>query len=103
MTVGEIEATPVDARAFGELRARFRGALLRPGEEGYEEARRIWNGAIDRRPAVIARCAGADAKGGVRSECSSSDQVRLIRANPVSECHRCLADRCTSPALDGQK
>jgi hypothetical protein len=44
----------------GELRARFRGALLRPGEEGYDEARRVWNGAIDRRPALIARCAGAD-------------------------------------------
>jgi FAD/FMN-containing dehydrogenase len=43
-----------------ELRSRFRGALLRPGEEGYEEARRVWNGAIDRRPALIARCAGAD-------------------------------------------
>ena len=43
-----------------ELRGRFRGALLRPGEEGYEEARRVWNGAIDRRPALIARCAGAD-------------------------------------------
>ena len=43
-----------------ELRSRFRGALLRPGEEGYDEARRIWNGAIDRRPALIARCAGAD-------------------------------------------
>jgi FAD/FMN-containing dehydrogenase len=43
-----------------ELRTRFRGALLRPGEEGYDEARRIWNGAIDRRPALIARCAGAD-------------------------------------------
>jgi FAD/FMN-containing dehydrogenase len=42
------------------LRARFRGALLRPGEEGYDESRRIWNGAIDRRPALIARCAGAD-------------------------------------------
>jgi FAD/FMN-containing dehydrogenase len=42
------------------LRARFRGALLRPGEEGYDEARRIWNGAIDRRPALIARCAGSD-------------------------------------------
>jgi hypothetical protein len=39
---------------------RFRGALLRPGEEGYEESRRVWNGAIDRRPALIARCAGAD-------------------------------------------
>jgi FAD/FMN-containing dehydrogenase len=42
------------------LRARFRGALLRPGEEGYDEARRVWNGAIDRRPALIARPAGAD-------------------------------------------
>jgi len=44
----------------GALRARFRGALLRPGEEGYDEARRVWNGAIDRQPALIARCAGAD-------------------------------------------
>jgi FAD/FMN-containing dehydrogenase len=42
------------------LRERFRGALLRPGEEGYDEARRVWNGAIDRRPALIARPAGAD-------------------------------------------
>jgi len=46
--------------AFKELRARFRGALLRPGEEEYDEARRVWNGAIDRRPALIARCVGAD-------------------------------------------
>src|SRR3954468_20617884 len=43
-----------------QLRGRFRGTLLRPGEEGYAEARRVWNGAIDRRPALIARCAGAD-------------------------------------------
>ena len=42
------------------LRERFRGALLRPGEEGYDDARRTWNGAVDRRPALIARCAGAD-------------------------------------------
>jgi FAD/FMN-containing dehydrogenase len=52
--------TPGYLPAVDGLRARFRGALLRPGEEGYEEARRIWNGAIDRRPALIARCAGAD-------------------------------------------
>jgi hypothetical protein len=57
MAVGEIEYERVDARS---LRGRFRGALLRPGEEGYEEARRVWNGAIDRRPALIARCAGVD-------------------------------------------
>ncbi|HEX4867281.1 MAG TPA: FAD-binding oxidoreductase [Acidimicrobiales bacterium] len=52
--------TTIDATALGGLRGRFRGALLRPGEEGYDEARRVWNGAIDRRPQVIARCAGAD-------------------------------------------
>src|SRR5215207_2643062 len=60
MTIGQIEQGAVDAGAFAELRAGFRGALLRPGEEGYDEARRVWNGAIDRRPALIARCAGAD-------------------------------------------
>jgi hypothetical protein len=60
MSVGEIGTRVIDAAAFADLRTRFRGALLRPGEEGYDEARRIWNGAIDRRPAVIARCAGAD-------------------------------------------
>ena len=47
-------------RPFPALRSRFRGMLLRPGEESYEQARRVWNGAIDRRPALIARCAGAD-------------------------------------------
>jgi hypothetical protein len=46
--------------SIAELRTGFRGALIRPGEEGYEEARRLWNGAIDRRPGLIARCAGTD-------------------------------------------
>ena len=54
------DARPIDDRTFAQLRGQFRGTLLRPGEEGYDEARRIWNGAIDRRPALIARCAGAD-------------------------------------------
>jgi len=60
MSVGEIEVAEVDRAGFEKLRGRFRGALLCPSEEGYDEARRIWNGAIDRRPALIARCAGAD-------------------------------------------
>ena len=34
----------------------FEGWVLRPGEEGYDEARAVWNGAIDRRPAFIAGC-----------------------------------------------
>jgi len=50
----------IDRQAVAALRARFRGALLQPHEEGYDEARRVWNGAINRQPLLIARCAGAD-------------------------------------------
>ena len=39
-----------------ELLSEFSGTLLRPGDDGYDSARAIWNGAIDRRPALVARC-----------------------------------------------
>jgi FAD/FMN-containing dehydrogenase len=41
-----------------ELAEAVRGEVIRPGDEGYDEARAIWNGAHDRRPALILRCAG---------------------------------------------
>ena len=45
---------------------RARGPLLQPGDAGYDAARRVWNGAIDRKPALIARCTGpADVIGAV--------------------------------------
>ena len=44
-------------RAISTLADSFTGALLTPGDAGYDEARRVWNGAIDRHPALIARCA----------------------------------------------
>ena len=49
------------------LRRSFQGELIGPGDADYDEARRIWNGAIDRRPAWIARCTGvADVVAAVR-------------------------------------
>src|SRR6185437_53769 len=42
-----------------DFRASLRGLLLLAGDEGYDQARRLWNGAFDRHPALIARCAGA--------------------------------------------
>jgi FAD/FMN-containing dehydrogenase len=45
----------------------LRGRLVRPGDGGYDEARKVWNGMINRRPALIARCAGvADVIAAVR-------------------------------------
>ena len=49
------------------LRNFVHGPVIGPGDEGYDTARRIWNGAIDRRPACIARCTGvADVVGAIR-------------------------------------
>jgi hypothetical protein len=42
--------------ALDEFRADFDGEVLLPGDGGYDEARSVWNGDIDRRPALIARC-----------------------------------------------
>ena len=50
------EATTSDLE---RLRDSLHGPLIQPGDKGYDEARSIWNGAIDRRPACIARCTGA--------------------------------------------
>jgi FAD/FMN-containing dehydrogenase len=42
--------------ALGDLSARFSGQLLQPLDAGYEDARRVHNGLIDKRPFLIARC-----------------------------------------------
>jgi FAD/FMN-containing dehydrogenase len=55
----ELPADPtrgIDDGAIEALRAGLGGPLLRPGDDGYDDARRIFNGMIDRRPALIARC-----------------------------------------------
>jgi len=61
------EAVTLDPAALGELEHRFRGTLVRPGDPTYDVHRRVWNGSIDRYPALIARCAGvADVMAAVR-------------------------------------
>ena len=53
--------------AVAEFADYLRGTLLRPEEEGYDEARTVWNGMVDKHPAFIAQCAGtADVISAVR-------------------------------------
>jgi FAD/FMN-containing dehydrogenase len=61
------EAPTLESIAFDGLAGSFRGELLLPTSPVYDSARRIWNGAIDRHPACIARCTGvADVVAAVR-------------------------------------
>jgi FAD/FMN-containing dehydrogenase len=57
----------IDAAAIESLRASLGGAALLPGEAGYDEARTIFNGMIDRHPALIVRCT------------STGDVVKAVR------------------------
>ena len=49
----------LDGSVIERFRSRLHGELIRAGDEGYEKARRVWNGMIDKHPALIARCFGA--------------------------------------------
>ena len=74
--------------SIAELAEGLRGKLIAPGDPGYDEARAIWNGAHDRRPALIVRCAGvADVMRAVefaRSEGLPSRSAAAATASPAS-------------------
>jgi FAD/FMN-containing dehydrogenase len=61
------ETTTPTTTDLERLRDSLRGPAIGPEDEGYDAARALWNGAIDRRPACIARCTGvADVVAAVR-------------------------------------
>lgn len=54
------ESETLTVPALGALRSRVRGNSLVRGDEDYDTARRVWNGAIDRYPSCIVQCADAE-------------------------------------------
>jgi FAD/FMN-containing dehydrogenase len=50
--------TRIQATAIEELKGHFRGEILLPDDDGYDNARKVWNGMFDRKPAIIVRCVG---------------------------------------------
>ena len=59
--------TDLERLADEEFRSAFRGELIAPGDARYDEARKVYNAMIDRRPGLIARCVDtADVPSGSR-------------------------------------
>ncbi|MDT0352827.1 FAD-binding oxidoreductase [Pseudonocardia charpentierae] len=60
-------ARSIAAEITGQLQTGLRGQLIRPADADYDLVRQVWNGMVDKRPALIARCAGvADVVAAVR-------------------------------------
>jgi FAD/FMN-containing dehydrogenase len=55
----EIEAS-TDVADVAWLRQRLRGEIVLPGDPAYDEARKVWNGMVDKEPAMVAYCTGVD-------------------------------------------
>src|SRR3954447_22848318 len=51
--VHHMELATLGAALADGIQGTFSGDLYRPGDPGYEEARQVWNGMIDRRPALV--------------------------------------------------
>ena len=62
ITRGDGKQATLAASDVTDLKGSLRGELLLPSQSGCDQARKVWNGAFDRRPALIARCAGAEAR-----------------------------------------
>ena len=70
----------IGEETYSSLRGRFKGDLLRPGDDGYEEARSVWNGMTVRTPRLIARCADVS---------DVQDAIRAASATGILTAVRC--------------
>ena len=73
-----------------ELRGRIQGQVLLPGDAGYDEARTVWNAAIDKRPSLILRCSDAD---------DVVEAVKFARAQDILVSVRCGGHNAAGKAV----
>src|SRR5215218_448797 len=114
-----MDSTTSQADPVAELANSFAGQILRPTDPGYEEARRVHNGLIDRHPALIARCRGladiADAmklgrdqgleiaiRGGGHNVAARDDRGRYDDRLVPDEGHPCRSEGAHRPCAGGR-
>jgi len=67
----------------------FQGVLISPNHHDYDDARAVWNGKVDRRPRLIARCSGtADVAAAVRDPLSASTLIAVAPPPMATPPHR---------------
>lgn len=57
---GANPATEIEHAEWVRLQQRLRGSVVLPEDDGYDEARRVWNAMVDKRPVVIVFCTTPD-------------------------------------------
>ncbi|NBC33613.1 MAG: FAD-binding protein [Alphaproteobacteria bacterium] len=92
---------PIEPAAAEALAATLHAPLYRPGEEGFDSCCHIWNGMIERRPALVARCSGtADIAAGVRFARDHELPV-AVRGGGHNVCGHALGDNGLMLDLSG--
>jgi FAD/FMN-containing dehydrogenase len=85
-------AVTPDSALLDDLAGRISGRVLRPADDGYEAARRVHNGLVDRTPAVIIRCrSAADVAAGVRFARAAGLEI-TVRGGGHNVAGRAVAD-----------
>jgi FAD/FMN-containing dehydrogenase len=75
------------------LDAQFTGELIRPEDPGYDEARSLFNGSIDKRPALIARCATREDVQAALAHARAEGLIVAVRGGGHSSAgHSCCDD-----------
>ena len=85
MRARTIEGREIDLKQekLDGLKQRLRGAVVLPGETGYEESRTVWNSIIDRKPAIIVKCLGIADVNGVENNAVKSLYRQLVALIPL--------------------
>jgi FAD/FMN-containing dehydrogenase len=87
------EMRRLETGELDELRREFKGRILRPADAGYDEARSVWNAAVDKRPAIILRCADAEDVATAVRFAGARELLVSVRCGGHNAAGKAVADR----------